>query len=158
MHADNDPSKRGGNDARLAGPGEEDDLLPRPRAAPVDEQAREDDERPGDEDERRENCKGGPEMVGHCAPGQVRPERDEYEHHHRMRHRRDERAHLVLVVGVHAEAEERHVAEDEAGEERAEIAASSGGVDGEEASRDDGDDDDRRGLAPDAGAPARDNG
>ena len=63
--------------------------------------------------------------------GKVRAERDEDEHHHDVGDRRDEDAHVPLVVGVHREPELLHVADDETREERAEVAAPSGRVDRE---------------------------
>ena len=98
----------------------------------------------------------GPRLSQIVAPRQVRAERDEDEDHHDVGDRGDERAHVALVLRVHPEPEAIHVADDQPGEERAEVAASPRGVDREVANRDDGDDGDRGRLLPDAGSPVGD--
>ena len=60
----------------------------------------------------------------------------------------------MLVLGVHVELEQIHVADDQAGQERAEVAAVAGAVERDVGDRDDGQYGDRRRLAPDAGSPA----
>ena len=63
------------------------------------ERAREQDEADHHDDERRA------EVVPDVAPRQVRAEGDEDEDHDHLRDRRDERAHVPLVLRVHAEPE-----------------------------------------------------
>ena len=67
-------------------------------------------------------------------------------------------AHVALVLGVHREPQALHVADHEAGQERAEVAAAAGRVQGHVADRDHGEHGDRRRVAPDPGAVARDRG
>ena len=62
----------------------------------------------------------------------------------------------TLVVGVHPESEYLEIADDEARDERSEVAATPRSVDREVARRDDQHHGDRRRLAPDAEAPVRD--
>ena len=118
----------------------------------------EDRERSGDEEEDEDDSHRGEQMIADRAPGQVRPERDEDEHDHDVRDVCDEDTHVALVFRVHSEPEELHVRDDQAGEERAQVAAAPGRVDGKEAAGDHGHDRDRGRLAPDARAAARDGG
>ncbi len=98
----------------------------------------------------------GTEVVPDVTPRQIRAERDEDEDHDDLRDRADERAHVPLVLRVHPEPETVHVPDDETGEERTEVAASTGRVGREVPDGDDCDDRDRSRLLPDPGAAIRD--
>ena len=149
--ADHDTGERSGDDPRLARPREEDDLLPCPAAAPVGQQAEQDGHRPGEQDETRDDRERGHEVVPDVAPRQVRAERDEDEDHHHLGDRARRATRMSRsCVRVHPEPEAVHVADDQPGEEGAEVAAAAGRVDREVADRDDGDDRDRGRLTPDA--------
>ena len=124
-----DPGERGRHDAGLARPAEEDDLLACPAAAPVGQQAGENRQRAGDEEQRGDDGERRRPLVGDGVERQVRAERDEDEDDHDVGDVRHERAHVSLVARVHAEPEHVHVADDQAGDERAEVAAAAGRVD-----------------------------
>ena len=105
-------------------------------------------------DDNDDECRR--EIVPDVTPRQVRSERDEDEDHDDLRDRLDERAHVPLVLRVHAEPKAVHVPDDEPGEERPEVAAPPGRVGREVPDRDDRHDRDRRRLLPHAGPPVRD--
>ena len=103
---DEDADERRRDDARLAGPGDEDELLAAPAAAAVGEQ-------------RQASTVSGRAMKMSAASvisagsassaigskGRFAPEGDEDEDDDDVGARRGEQAHLVLAVGVHAEPE-----------------------------------------------------
>ena len=71
---DEDPDQRGGNDARLPGPGEEDELLAGPAAPAVGKQAGEHRQRTGEEDERGQRDQRRERLVGRsCRTAGSRP-------------------------------------------------------------------------------------
>ncbi len=152
------PASAAGDDAGLARPGEEDDLLPRPAPAAIRHRGRARTVSGRASSRRRadDDASAGPRLSQMSLHGRFAPERDEDEDHDDLRDRVHERAHVALVARVHPEPQAIHVADDQPGEERAQVATAAGRVDREVADRDDGDDRDRRRLAPDARAPIRD--
>ena len=99
----------------------------------------------------------GPRLSQMSLHGRFAPTRDEDEDHDDLRDRVRRRTRMSRSwLRVHPEPQAIHVADDEPGEERAQVAAATGRVDREVADREHGHDRDRCRLAPDAGAPIRD--
>ena len=77
--ADDHADQRRRHDPGLPRPAQERDLGPRPPAAAIGQRARQDRQRPGDEQQHRQHREAGEEVVGEVAERDVHAQHDEHE-------------------------------------------------------------------------------